>query len=121
MKDSLTTGLEHQTTVAVTEDMAPPHLPAKVLSTPSMIGLVEGACLACAQPHLGETETTVGTHVDMSHDGPAFAGEDVVIDVRLAEIEKRRLTFEIEVTSPRGSISKGRHQRAVVDLSRFKS
>ena len=46
-------------------------------------------------------------------------GETIQIHVKLVEQEKRRLTFEARVVSPRGAISVGRHQRAIVDLSRF--
>ena len=115
----LEVGLEGSRTVRVTEEMSPRHLPAKVLSTPSMIEQIEVACLELAQPGLGDNETTVGTHVNVSHTGAAMAGEEVVIEVRLKAIEKRRLLFEINVGSPRGSISTGEHQRAIVDLSRF--
>ena len=119
MKDSLAVGLSSRDTVVVTQDMSPPHLPAKVLSTPSMVGLIEAACLAAAQPHLDEGQTTVGTHVNVSHTGPAMAGEEVSVFVELEEIVKRRLRFSVEVSSPRESISTGTHERAVVDLSRF--
>lgn len=119
MKSTLEVGLQSETTFVVTEDMAPPHLPAKVLSTPSMIGQIEGACLHLAQAHLDANETTVGTHVNISHTGPAMAGEEVRVEARLSEINKRRLTFEVSVHSPRGAISEGSHQRAVVDTSRF--
>jgi fluoroacetyl-CoA thioesterase len=119
MKATLESGLEATYRYPVTADMSPAHLPAKVLSTPSMIGLIEQSCLLTAQAHLDEGETTVGTHVDVSHSGPAFPGEEIAIHVRLQEVRKRRLDFAIEVTSPRGTISAGRHERAVIDLSRF--
>ena len=119
MKDSLAPGIESEQTVTVTDDMSPAHLPAKVLSTPAMVGLIEGTCLSAAVPHLDLGETTVGTHVSISHTGPAQSGEQVRVRARLVKREKRRLTFEVEVLSPRGSISQGTHERAVVDLSRF--
>lgn len=119
MKASLQPGLVADMTCTVTEEMSPPHLPVKVLSTPSMIGLIERTCFACAQPHLDDNETTVGTHVNVSHTGSVRAGESVKVDARLAEINKRRLLFQIEVTGPRGSISTGTHERAVIDLNRM--
>jgi len=119
MKDSLAPGIESEQTVTVTDDMSPAHLPAKVLSTPAMVGLIEATCLSAAVPHLDPGETTVGTHVSISHTGPAQSGEQVRVRARLVKREKRRLTFEVEVLSPRGSISQGTHERAVVDLSRF--
>lgn len=119
MKETLKVGLEHEARHQVTPDMSPPHLPGKVLSTPSMIQLLEWACHEAVAPHLDEGETTVGTHVDVSHTGPAAAGEEVVVRARLEAVVKRRLTFAVEVLSPRGEISTGSHQRAVVDLARF--
>jgi fluoroacetyl-CoA thioesterase len=120
MKPSLQPGIEATFEHEVTADMSPRHLPAKVLSTPSMIGMIEGSCLMAAQPHLDEGETTVGTHVNVSHGGPAYPGERVSIRVRLEEVRKRRLDFAVEVSSPRGVISTGRHERAVIDLARFR-
>ena len=99
--------------------MAPGHLPMTVLSTPSMIGLIEGTCLQLAQPHLDGTETTVGTHVNVSHSGAAYNGEQITIKASLKEINKRRLLFETQVLSPRGEISAGTHERAVIDLAKF--
>jgi len=119
MKQSLVVGVEHESHHRVTPEMSPAHLPAKVLSTPAMIQLMEWTCHETVQPHLDEGETTVGTHVNVSHTGPAAAGEEVSVRARLAAVEKRRLTFEVEVLSPRGTISSGTHQRAVVDLTRF--
>jgi len=119
MKPSLEPGIERTASYTVTADMAPAHLPVVVLSTPSMIGLIEGTCLMAAADHLDDGETTVGVHVCVSHSGAAMEGEEVVVRGRLKEIQKRRLTFEVEVQSPRGVISEGTHQRAVVDASRF--
>lgn len=119
MKDSLTEGVTGSSTHTVTEDMKPGHLPVAVLSTPSMIQLIEATCLMTAQSHLDDNEVTVGTHVCVSHSGAAMAGEEVTVDCRLASIEKRRLNFEVTVRAPSGIISEGTHQRAVIDASRF--
>jgi fluoroacetyl-CoA thioesterase len=119
MKTSLASGLEHVARYRVTPEMSPPHLPVVVLSTPSMIGLIEGTCLALAAAHLDDGETTVGTHVCVSHSGVARADEEVVVQVRLEKVDRRRLTFATEVLSPRGSISEGTHERAVIDTARL--
>ena len=121
MKASLTAGLSHEIKTTVTEDMSPQHLPVAVLSTPRMVGLIEDACHRGVQPHLDEVETTVGVHINVSHTGPAHAGEEVTVKIRVAEIRKRRLYFAVEVHSPEGPISTGTHERAVVDTSRFGS
>ena len=84
-----------------------------------MVQLIEMTCLVTVEPHLDGNEVTVGTHVCVSHSGAAMAGQDVVINCRLATIDRRRLTFDVSVTGPSGVISEGTHQRAVVDSSRF--
>ena len=119
MKDSLTEGFECEADHVVTDDMSPPHLPMNVLSTPSMVMLIEQTCLQSIVPHLDEGETSVGTHINVSHVGPASSGETVTVKARIGAINKRRLTFNVEVHSPRGLISEGTHERAVVDASRF--
>lgn len=119
MKESLATGVTREQSFTVTDDMAPPHLPVKVLSTPSMVQLIEGTCLAAAQEHLDDGEVTVGTHVCVSHSGAAMSGQDVTVRCELTTIEKRRLTFTVRVDAPSGTISEGTHQRAVIDANRF--
>lgn len=119
MNESLQVGIEGRSSHIVTADMAPGHLPRVVLSTPSMIRLVEGSCHQAAESHLDAGETTVGTHVCVSHTGAVLEGESFDVQVRLAEINKRRLTFDVSVIGPRGSVSEGTHERAVVKLDRM--
>ena len=119
MKESLAAGIANEMTRTVTAAMSPPHLPG-LLATSQMISLMEDTCLQAVQPHLDEPETTVGIHVDVSHVGAAYAGEEVTARIRLAKITRHRLlSFEVEVHSPRGVISTGTHQRLVVEKSRF--
>jgi predicted thioesterase len=64
----------------------------------------------------------VGTRVDMTHVGTAYAGQDVRVRIRLEKVTQRRLlSFEVEVEAPGGIIGTGSHQRLVVDRSRFAS
>ncbi|MGH9021789.1 MAG: thioesterase family protein [Acidimicrobiia bacterium] len=119
MKETLIPGLVHQSSHLVTKAMAPGHLSMVVLSTPDMIRLIEFTCHDGVLSHLDDGETTVGTHVCVSHSGAAYENEEVSVTTRLAKVERRRLTFGVEVHSPRGQISAGTHERAVLDTSRF--
>lgn len=119
MKDSLAVGITNEMKHTVTKAMAPGHIPAVVLSTPSMVGLIEQCCLLAAEPHLDGGEATVGTHVCVSHDAAVNEGQEFVIRCRLTTVEKRRLTFDVEVDGPPGPVSRGTHQRAVINLSRM--
>ena len=121
MKDSLAAGITHEMRHTVTKQMSPGHLPIVVLSTPAMVGLIEGCCLLAVAPHLDEGEVTVGTHVCVSHDVAVNEGEEFVIRCRLTTVEKRRLTFDVEVDGPGGQVSRGTHQRAVINVARMTS
>jgi len=119
MKDSLVAGVEGASRHTVTAAMSPPHLPRVVLSTPAMIQLIEMTCLAAAQEHLDDGETTVGTHVCVSHQAAVMEGEEFDVSCRLTAVTKRRLTFEVSVAGPRGLVCEGTHERAVVSLDRM--
>jgi fluoroacetyl-CoA thioesterase len=119
VKDSLQPGIENVLEVTVTPEMSPPHLPVKVLSTPSMVQLMEQTCLLSAVPHLDESETTVGTHICVSHVAAATAGENVVVTTKLVEVVKRRLRFEVSVKAGDRLLGEGTHDRAVIDTTRF--
>ena len=101
-------------TVAITDDMSPPHLPNKVLSTPDMVRLIEGTCLFGVQSHLGDGQTTVGIHVCVSHSAAVASGEEVRVAAELAEIDRKRLVFNVKVTHGELLVSEGTHQRFIV-------
>jgi predicted thioesterase len=117
MKDTLAVGINGSARHVVTPEMSPAHLPTKVLSTPSMIQLIEMTCLATAQQHLDADETTVGTHVCVSHSASVAAGEEVDVRCELTERDRRRLVFTTTVTSGDQVVSEGTHQRFVVSLA----
>ncbi|MBM45037.1 MAG: thioesterase [Acidimicrobiaceae bacterium] len=100
--------------VEVTDDMSPPHLPNKVLSTPDMVRLIEGTCLFGVQSYLESDQTTVGIHVCVSHSAAVASGEEVVVAAELAEIDRKRLVFNIRVTHGEVLVSEGTHQRFIV-------
>ena len=117
MKDSLQVGISNSQEREITEDLTTGHVGGTpVLSTPSMIGLMEGVCLNAVVPHLDEDETTVGIHVSVSHVAGSALGEQVTVKCRLAEINKRRLVFEVSAHVGDRLLGEGTHQRAVVKL-----
>ena len=119
VRNSLATGIERSDRYTVTTEMTAPHLPRAVLATPAMIGLIEQTCLMAVLEHLDDGETTVGTHVCVSHEAAAGVDEEITIHCRLDTIERRRLTFEVEVDGDAGRLSEGTHERAVISLDRF--
>ena len=71
------------------------------------------------QPYLDDGEVTVGAHVCVSHQAPTYPGETYTVRAVLTEINGRRLTFDIEADNERGPISRGTHQRGVINFSKF--
>ena len=119
MKQSLVVGVAGQHAQVVTDDMSPPHLPTKVLSTPSMVQLIEMTCLRTIQEHLDDGETTVGIHVCVSHSAAAPSGQTVTIGCEITEVDRRRIVLATTVTCDDKLVSEGTHQRFVVKAQSF--
>ena len=123
MKDTLRTGMIFEQTITTTPEMGIVHLgpdAPRMYSTPAMIQLMEGSCVRFLTPYMDEGEQTVGFHVDVHHLAPTQIGRRVTGRVRLEEIKGRRLTFAVEAYNEDATkIGEGRHERAVIDISRF--
>jgi fluoroacetyl-CoA thioesterase len=114
----LAVGLTHVATVKVTDDMTPAHLrsePLRVLSTPDMIRLIEQTAIQAVQPCLQAGQATVGTRVDVAHLAGTLVGMTVTIRVELTAIDRRKLTFKVEVRDELDEAGKGTHERFIVD------
>jgi predicted thioesterase len=101
--------------------MSPAHLaPVVVLATPEMISLMEQAATTAVQPLLeAANQTTVGTHVDVSHESAGREGEEVEVTAELVAADGPRLTFDVTARVGERIIGRGTHRRHIVDRSRF--
>jgi fluoroacetyl-CoA thioesterase len=97
-----------------------PRLPA-VFSTPAMIGLMEIAASHTVQPALPPGALTVGTRIEVDHLKAVPTGVMVTTKARLAEVNGRRLIFDVEVVCGADVIGRGRVHRAIVDHARFQA
>lgn len=129
MKDSLRAGLEHRLAFEVPSSKTVPALypespefqqMPEVFATGFLVGLLEWACIQLVNPHLDwPAEQTVGTHIDVSHVAATPPGLQVTVDARLTHVDRRRLTFDVHAHDGVDLISRGTHQRAVIDAARF--
>ena len=129
MKPTLVPGLEHQLRFRVPATKTVPALypeaesfqvMPEVLATGYLVGLLEWGCIELVRPHLDwPQEQTLGTHVDVSHEAATPPGLEVTVTARLTGVERRRLWFAVEAHDGVDLISRGTHQRAVIDLARF--
>ncbi|MSQ58676.1 MAG: thioesterase [Betaproteobacteria bacterium] len=90
-----------------------------VLSTPTMIGFMEGTASDSVQALLPEGHSTVGTSVDIKHLAATPPGMKVRFHSELTEIDGRMLTFKVWAEDEQERIGEGIHQRAVIDRARF--
>lgn len=120
MKDTLKQGLSVTRRFDIPRESTIDVLGAdrRVYATPAMVRDIEIACLEMVAEHLDEGEATVGMRVAVDHLGASLEGSWVEIAGTIAEIEGRRIAFDVEVRDPVDLVGKGRHVRFVVDLAR---
>lgn len=129
MKSTLQPGLTHTFKFTVPHDKTVPHLypesemfrqMPEVLATGFMVGLLEWACVDALRPYLDwPAEQSLGTHVSFSHEAATPPGMTVTVTVRLTQVEGRKLRFEVEAHDGVDLISRGSHERVVIDAARF--
>lgn len=93
----------------------------EVFATPWMIGLMEEAAQSSLLPYLEEGQSSVGTHLDVSHDSATPLGMKVWAESELIAIEGRKLSFEVAAYDECGLIGKGRHERFIINKDKFMS
>lgn len=92
----------------------------EVFATGFMVGFLEWACVKLIIPHLDyPREQSVGTHIDVSHEAATPPGLDVTASVELVAVEGRKLIFTVEAHDGVDLISRGRHERFVIDREKF--
>lgn len=104
-------------TCVVTDDMTAKRIGAagsKILSTPNMLALMEGAALELAKEFLDEGMTTVGAEAHVKHLASTPVGMKVSATATLREIERRKMWFDIEVYDEKGKCGEGWHLRIMV-------
>lgn len=92
----------------------------EVFATGFMVGFLEWACIKAIIPHLDwPEEQTVGTHIDVSHLAATPPGLEVTAQVTLVEVDGKRLVFTVEAHDGVDLISKGRHERFIINKKKF--
>ena len=119
---SLTVGLRGHFESVVTETntaaaVGSGSLP--VFATPMMVALMEGAAVNALEGYLAEGESSVGTHMDISHDSATPVGIKVWAEAELIAVEGRSLTFAVSAFDGAGPIGKGSHVRFLIQNEKF--
>jgi predicted thioesterase len=115
--ETLQPGLSAEITMVVDDSLVVKHMGGDgVLSTPSMIGLMERAGIQAVQSILPEGYTTVGFEVHVKHFAPTAKGKKVTVRAELLEVDGRKLRFRVEAHDEDKKVGDGTHRRAVVQI-----
>jgi len=117
--DHLQPGLVAEITTVVDDSLVVKHMGGEgVLSTPSMISLMERAGIQAVQPYLPVGHTTVGFEVNVKHFAATPKGKWITVRAELLEIDGRKLRFKVEAHDEDKKVGDGTHRRAVVQIQR---
>jgi len=129
VKDTLKTGIRYEHKFVVPLSKTVPALypeseefieMPEVFATGFLVGFLEWACIKAVNPHLDwPQEQTVGTHINVSHIAATPPGLEVTAIVELIEVDGRRLVFSVEANDGIDLISKGEHERFVIQKDKF--
>jgi fluoroacetyl-CoA thioesterase len=93
--ERLTPGLTAEIETVVDENLVVKHMGGEgVLSTPSMIGLMECAGIQAVQAYLPEGHTTVGFEVNVKHFGATPKGQKVTVKAELLEVDRPQASLQ---------------------------
>jgi fluoroacetyl-CoA thioesterase len=129
MKDTLKAGLEYELRFRVPDNKTVPALypessefqaMPRVFATGYMVGLIEWACIQAVNPHIDwPNEQTVGISINVNHTAATPPGLEVCARVKLTGVDGKRLVFETELNDSVDIISKGTHERFIIDAEKF--
>ena len=90
-----------------------------VYATPCMVALMEGAACDAIADTLKETETTVGTMLNIEHTAATPVGLEVRAEAAVINVEGKVITFEVSAYDEIGEIGHGIHKRVIVNSQKF--
>ncbi len=115
-------GLEAEMTITVGEkDLATtynnPGVP--VIATPALLNYFEWTCRKAIEKALPEGSLIVGAWAEIKHMAATPVGMKMTFKGRLAEVDRRRLLFELEAHDEVEKVSEGRHESFFLDAAKF--
>jgi fluoroacetyl-CoA thioesterase len=92
---------------------------ASVLSTPTMVAMMEQAAIEAIKPFLDAGESSVGMSIEVSHTAATPPGHRARAEAEVTKVEGRRLEFSVRAFDDVEQIGSGSHRRAVIDAAKF--
>jgi len=120
LKASLQPGLSLRRQIVIDRDRTIGFMgeDGRVYATPALIMDIEQTCRELILTHAEEGEDSVGAEVSIKHLAPTLPGKEVAIEVRVAAIDGRRVTLDVEASDELERIGSGTHTRFVVNKTK---
>ena len=118
----MNTGLSFTTTMQVTPEVTAEYIGSgdlAVLATPAMCALMENAAMMAVATHLEDSQTTVGTALNIEHMRATKVGKVITATAVLTEVNGRELKFNVAARDEVGIIGEGTHTRFIVYREKF--
>ncbi|WP_156360581.1 thioesterase family protein [Dethiosulfatarculus sandiegensis] len=91
----------------------------EVLSSMTLMTLLEKASLACVEVFLHPDQMCVGSRMEMDHLAPTPEGFTVTASAELVETKGSKLVFNVSAQDGRDQVAHGVHVRFLVDRAKF--
>jgi fluoroacetyl-CoA thioesterase len=117
--DTLQVGMKETLEWEVTERLTTTRGEFKVFSTPSMCQFAETAASKLVAPHLKPGQGQVGLMITIRHMAGTPMGKMVRAEVELTAIDRRKLTFHVQIFDDVEQIGDVAHERFVIDLDKY--
>ncbi len=90
-----------------------------VYATPCMVALMEGAACEAIAACLSDSQTTVGTALNIEHTSATPVGLEVRAEAEVTAVEGKVICFAVRAFDEAGEIGKGTHKRVIVNAQKF--
>ena len=120
MTEKLTVGTSESRTITVDKERTIDFMgeDCRVYATPSLVRDIEHTCRDLIFERVPEGQDSVGTTVSIAHTAPTLLNMDVTVTATVAEIDGRKVVFDVVAKDPLDTICKGRHERFIVDVDK---
>ena len=90
-----------------------------VYATPCMVALMEGAACEAISECLSDSQTTVGTALNIEHTSATPVGMDIRAEAEVTEVAGKVISFTVTAYDEAGVIGSGTHKRVIVNSQKF--
>ena len=90
-----------------------------VMSSMTLMTLLEQACIDAIAPEMGPEDMTVGAHMSMDHLAPTPEGFKVIAKAKVAESKGPKMVFKVTAHDGADKIAEAIHIRFLVYKPRF--